>query len=403
MKTIRLFWIIGLLMALGAVREATADRVVLSRNGNVYAKPDRNSDVLEEASTGAAFALNKPTQENGYYEIRTQDGRTGYIYRTLVRRYADNAGGAEGAATIIPAGRLQVHVINVGQADAIYIRCPDGRHQMLIDAGDLDIRYPNSARRFKAFLQESQPRRDPIEVVIATHPHSDHIGSLPWVLMNYSVKLYVDNGESHESGTYRLVDQALIDREIPYWSALDEVMPEIDFCPDRKVTARLIRPKGYGDLKNPNDDSVIVRVDYLESSFLFVGDAEKELEAMLLEDESVRDLLDVDFLKVGHHGSDTSSSERFLEAVTPDIAAISCGEPDTGTNKGYRHPRLETVNELLKHIGPRPAEAVTVPCFSKGANEWRDVVLDRAVYVTSVEGDLLFESDGQSISYVEAE
>ena len=88
-------------------------------------------------------------------------------------------------------GKLEVHVIDVGQGDAILIRCPDGHHQMLIDSGD--TRYPGSSQKFKAYLTANQSTSDAIEVVVASHPHTDHIGNMAWVLDNYQVDLYVDS------------------------------------------------------------------------------------------------------------------------------------------------------------------------------------------------------------------
>ena len=141
---------------------------------------------------------------------------------------------------------LEVHVIDVGQADAILIICPDGEHQILIDSGD--NRYKDSGKNFKAYMKANQDTDDPIEVVIASHPHADHIGNMAWLLKNYTVNLYVDNGNVYDSRTYERVEEAFDFDETDYWSAQDEVVPEIDFCPLQEVDAFVLRPAGFGGI-----------------------------------------------------------------------------------------------------------------------------------------------------------
>jgi len=89
---------------------------------------------------------------------------------------------------------LRVHIINVGQGDAIYITCPGGEHQLLIDSGDRVGGYTGSSKAFKDFMQDHQNINDELELVIASHPHADHIGNLAWVLKKYDVGSYIDNG-----------------------------------------------------------------------------------------------------------------------------------------------------------------------------------------------------------------
>ena len=298
--------------------------------------------------------------------------------------------------TTTQSGQLEVHVISVGQGDAILIRCPDGNHELLIDAAD--TRYPGSARQFKDYMRAHQAVNNEIEIVVATHPHADHIGNMAWALREYTVGLYVDNGNVYHTRTYRRVDEAWEDSGAGYWSTLDELVPDVDFCPRTDVTARILRPDGFGEDDDPNNNSVIVRVDYKQDSFLFVGDAEHEEEALLLADAATKALLDTDFLKVGHHGSNTSSGTLFLRQVTPEIVAISCGERGVGTNAGYRHPRHETVTALLGHAGSRDGRNKVIQAYDSSSGRWKSITLNKAVYVTAAEGDLVFESAGQGIN-----
>jgi competence protein ComEC len=292
-------------------------------------------------------------------------------------------------------GELQVHVINVGQGDAVLVRCPDGDHELLIDAAD--TRYPGSGQAFRSYLAANQDPSNGLEVVVASHPHADHIGQMAWVLDNYNVDLYVDNGEVSKTATSKHIDEEISDRGIRYWSAQDELVPEIDFCPREDVTARVLRPSGFGQFSNTNDNSVVVRVDYGESSFLFVGDTEEAEEQLLLNDVQTADLLDCDFLKAGHHGSNTSSTDEFLKKVSPHIAAVSCGAKGVGTNARYRHPRLERLKAMLSQAAPREGDDITVDAFDTERDTWRKLNLDRAVYTTASSGDLVFESNGRRI------
>ena len=379
---------------------AHADYVEVRRSATIKADHNGDAEVWLRPAVGDLFALEPipgtPTdQRDCYYQVHLPDGRLGWIYRTLVRRHPGALPGG-GSPTIPSSGSLEVHVMDVGQADAILIRCPDGIHQMLIDAGD--NRYRGSSRQFKAYMEANQAKTDEIEVVIATHPHADHIGSMAWVLREYPVGLYVDNGNVYDSATYRRVDTAWEEREPAYWSAQDEVTPIVDFCSRSDVSAQLLVTDKFGHHDDPNDNSVIVRVDYGESSFLFVGDAEGVVEDELIGDPDLLPLLDVDFLKVGHHGSDTSSSQAFLDAVTPDIAVISCGERGVSTNSRYKHPRHSTVTRLMGLVEARQGPTVPIDAFDGVADQWRSVRLDRALYTTVGVGNLVFESDGHVIN-----
>ena len=294
--------------------------------------------------------------------------------------------------------KLEIHIINVGQGDAILIRCPEGTHELLIDSGELNQRYPDAATKFKAYLGAKQAATNAIEVVVATHPHSDHIGSMKWVVDTYSIGLYVDNGMTATSATFTKLNESLTARSVPRKNAKDATVPDIDFCPLAEVNARILRPAGFEeDEDNPNNRSVVIRVDFKNVSFLFVGDAEAEEEQLLVNDAATKALLDCDFLKVGHHGSETSSKPFFIDAVTPKVAAISCGVKDTGTNKGYKHPRLKTLKELLSVADPREGPQIEIDAYDGDTVTWTKVKLNTAVYVTAAQGDLVFESDGSTI------
>jgi competence protein ComEC len=292
------------------------------------------------------------------------------------------------------AGKLEIRILDVGQADAIFIRCPHGNHELLIDSGD--TRYPGSSKNFKSALKLLQDPGNPLECVIASHPHQDHIGNMKWVIQNYKVGNYYDNGFKG-GATWSAIAAALKQKGVKYWkSSQGSQAPQISFCPD--VKTEILRPQGFEDESDdPNSRSVVLRMEYGHNSFLFTGDCEVEEEDLLSEDPKTRAKLDVDFLKAGHHGSDTSSSPEFLKETSPAIFAISCGAKGKGTNQGYKHPRLSVLNSFESLAGKREGPAELVKGYDSDEEKWRQVTLDKAVYVTTSEGELYFESDGSSI------
>ena len=300
--------------------------------------------------------------------------------------------------TTTVAGKLEIHVLDVGQGDAIFIRCPDGTHDMLIDSGD--TRYPNSSANFKKEIQALLSAGSTITYALATHPHNDHIGNMKWVLQNYKVQTYIDNGFEYDSQLYSnlMVAVTAFGSGISYHSEQEgSDPPVIDL--GTSVQARILRPAGFQDeTGDPNSRSVVIRLDYGKNSFLFVGDCEATEETLLETDPNTKKYLDVDFLKVGHHGSDTSSSVPFLNMVTPKIAVISCGAKGVGTNNGYKHPRAITLQDLEKLVQPRQGSPVTIDDFNASTRGWESFILDRAIYETNAQGELDFESDGKTIT-----
>jgi competence protein ComEC len=296
----------------------------------------------------------------------------------------------------VPSGKLEVHLIDVGQGDAILVRCPEGIHEMLIDSGD--TRYPGSSAKFKTYMEKHQAKQNQIEVVVASHPHADHIGNMQWVVENYPIGLYVDSGMKATTAGYKKLMNAVELHHVAHKTAQDAQIPEIKFCTLPEVKARILRPAHYAeDEDDPNNVSVIVRIDYKDQSFLFVGDCEGPEEQLLMNDPETEKLLKCDFLKAGHHGSNTSSSAEFLNHVQPKFVGVSCGEKGVGTNIKYKHPRFETLKSLLGHADPREGPAVTVDAYATQDGVWKTIKLNAAVYVTQGQGDLDFECDGKEI------
>ncbi len=223
---------------------------------------------------------------------------------------------------------LRVSFLDVGQGDATLINY-QGEYQILVDGG------PNGRRLLSELGEVMPPGDKQIEVVILTHPDEDHLGGLVQLLGNYQVKLFMSSGQGSETEIYQQLQAELekfsVSQEVVGEGSVLSIEEDLRmefFAPDYLVTTEDDR----------NENSVVFRLDYGQNSFLFVGDAEKDAEKDLILDQSS---VDVDFLKVGHHGSKSSTSEIFLTKVTPKIAIISAGKDNR-----YGHPHEEVLERL---------------------------------------------------------
>jgi beta-lactamase superfamily II metal-dependent hydrolase len=252
---------------------------------------------------------------------------------------------------------IQVHVIDVGQGDAILLTAPEGN--ILIDAGDNVERYEQALKNYLDSLGITH-----LDYFILTHPHADHIGGADVILKNYTIDTVIMPDKAATSKVY----EAVLDGIEQNGADLELAEAGMTFSVGA-LSCKILAPlKSYSDA---NDMSIVIRATFGEVSMMFTGDAEGNKEGKsekdILAAYSANEL-QCDFLKVGHHGSDTSTSPAFLNAVSPKIAAISCG-----TGNKYGHPVQSTLDALS-------AAGVTV-------------------YRTDLSGTLVFVCDGESIEY----
>lgn len=217
---------------------------------------------------------------------------------------------------------LTVSFIDVGQGDATLIECSG--EAMLIDAGLYSER-----EKVTSYIAGRGVRK--LKYCVATHPHSDHIGGMSHVIYSFDVQTLVYPLCENDSSGMNYVLDACDERGVSYLN------PEpLDTLNVGEATVTVLSPTAYADYDNLNNNSIVLRLEYKDVSFLFMGDAETEVEYELL---SKNYDLNTDVLKAGHHGSSTSSSAEFLNAATPSAAVISCGK-----NNDYGHPHRETVS-----------------------------------------------------------
>jgi competence protein ComEC len=258
------------------------------------------------------------------------------------------------APTIESDGSMAVHYIDVGQGDAQLIVAPD-KTAMLIDAG------PNSAAdRLLAYLDAQNIKE--LEYAVFTHPHEDHIGGADSVLNKIKVKNVIMPDVTDTSDTFLHMLEA-IDKN---GSAI--IIPEAGQSFMLGDSSFIILAPVTGNYTSLNDWSVVLRLDYGKTSFMFTGDAEIRSENEMMNKFDASEFK-CDVYKAGHHGSTTSNSKAFLAVCGPSAAVISCGK-----DNDYGHPHYEII-KLFSDMGLE-------------------------ICRTDTDGTVVFKSDGSTVTRI---
>ncbi|MGX4600874.1 ComEC/Rec2 family competence protein [Faecalimicrobium sp. JNUCC 81] len=244
---------------------------------------------------------------------------------------------------------LAVHIIDVGQGDSILIQTPNSKN-ILVDSGD-----ENSSHIIKSYLKKYKVKT--VDIMIATHPDSDHIGGLDNIINDFNVKSIFMPEQETNTNAYKNLVNACLNKNL----SIQHLYKDDTINIEDNIDILTLNPSFIQDDNNLN--SIVFKLNFMNKSFLFTGDAEYQNEIDIINSFN---LDDVDFLKVGHHGSSSSTNENFLKEVSPDIATISCGYKNQ-----YGHPHRSTLENLS-------TEGVKV-------------------YRTDLLGDIVFYSDGKTI------
>ncbi len=242
---------------------------------------------------------------------------------------------------------LKVYYLDVGQADSILIS--NNNHNMLIDAGNNE-----DGPKLVKFLKD-ELNITKFDYVIGTHPHEDHIGGLDDIINNFEIDNIMLPDVTTTTKTFEDVLDAIAIKN------LNITVPEIDSTFKLGEAELSVIYTGTDD-KNLNNSSIILKMVFGDYSYLFTGDAEKEVEDIIIKKN-----IDIDILKVSHHGSNTSSSEEFLKKSSPSYAIISVAQENS-----YNHPSPDTIKRLSKYTDK--------------------------IYITSELGTILLTSDGKTIN-----
>ncbi len=242
---------------------------------------------------------------------------------------------------------LKVHFLDVGQGDSAFLQLPGGE-TLLIDAGN-----PGDGPRIVHYIRSLGVTH--INYIIATHPHADHIGGMAEVIDNFSVgEIYMPK-VTHTSRTYEMLLQTIRDKQLKIHNGTaGTVIYDQEEC-----HAEILSPADPALSDDLNDASIVCKVQYGATSFLFTGDISAAAESWISDPACT-------VLKVAHHGSSGSSSAAFLDKASPKYAVIS-----VGLENSYGHPAEDTLNRL-KETGAE-------------------------IFLTSQQGTIVFESSGDSV------
>ena len=226
------------------------------------------------------------------------------------------------------SGKLEVSYLDVGQGDSAYIRVND--FDILIDAG------PRS-NADELIKQLEDKNIDDFEIVIATHPHEDHIGGMVDIFEKYDVEEFYMPNVTHTTKTFENMINAISKEGIK----IKTIKEGMSFDLGQGAGIEVYSPI-YESYEEFNDYSPIMKLTFGETDLIFTGDAEYHAEEEVVAKYPTD--LKADVLKFGHHGSSTSSTKAFIESVSPDYGIISCG----ADNK-YGHPHRETLDKITKY------------------------------------------------------
>lgn len=231
-------------------------------------------------------------------------------------------------------GELTVAFLDVGQGDAIYIEAPNG-NQVLIDGG------PSSGAVLRA-LGDVMPFYDrSIDLVLATHPDQDHVGGFPAIIDRMNVEHVVTTENTSDTGAYGAFEKVILEKHPMRIIARAGERITID----EGIVLEILFPDKNTAGWDTNTGSIIARLSYGAESFLFTGDSPQTVEQYLVGKNG--GTLHSNVLKLGHHGSRTSSSRVFLSVVDPDYAIISAG-----SDNKYGHPHKEVIDLLAEFKVP---------------------------------------------------
>ncbi|MCY6371948.1 ComEC/Rec2 family competence protein [Clostridium ganghwense] len=244
--------------------------------------------------------------------------------------------------------KMLVHYIDVGQGDSILIQV--NNKNLLIDAGSKSSTVTSYLKKFGIKT---------LDYVIVTHPHDDHIGGMSSVISNFNIGHFYAPKKITNTNSFKNMVVSLNKIKLQITPA--KAGEKLDM--GKNIKCIIVAPNN-DSYKETNNYSVVLRVSYINTNFLFTGDAET-----LSEEEILKKGYNIkaDVLKLGHHGSNTSTSINFLNEVNPKVAVISCGK-----GNDYGHPHKETLTKLKD----------------------KNVIL----YRTDLDGTIILESDGNKIT-----
>lgn len=316
--------------------------------------------------------------------------------------------------------QIKVHYFNVGQAASALIEFPCGA--ILIDAGAQDEKYTDTlVQDLKDFFTRRADLNNTLDLLIVTHDHVDHDYALKNLVEEFNIKKYVDNGLSDGSGKNQgWLQQNAEDFGIDYSNysvkdirAHNNHAGYTDTFVD-PIKCAVIDPKiilyfgredtppatwKNADYINGNNHSLVVKILFGQSSFLFTGDLQNIGEKDMLDYYSGTNVLQSDIWAVSHHGADNGTNKALLDQVKPLFAVISCGRPEFGehskspfTTFRYGHPRVNTLNLLSDAIPGSRAQPLDIQAAT-GSKQFQSYTVSKNIYATAWDGNIEIDAD----------
>lgn len=260
-----------------------------------------------------------------------------------------NLNNAKTTNYFINSSKFTVHYIDIGQGDSELIQV-NGKN-LLIDAGPTE-----NTDKLLSYLKSINIKK--LDYVIATHPDEDHIGGMSTVISTYPINKFYAPKKIVSTKTFENMVKELKIKKMK----INVPKPGMQLDLGKNTKAEILAPNS-NNYEDTNNYSIVLKLSYGNTSFLFTGDAEKLSEGEILDKNYD---ISADVLKIGHHGSSSSTSDKFLDKISPKIAVISCG-----ANNKYGHPHKETLKKLKD----------------------RNI----RIYRTDIDGTIILVSDGKNI------
>ena len=321
-----------LLIPLRALSEAVHAEISWNETDKSIELKKDGTDIYLAIGKAQASVNGKPTLLDAPPEI--EDGNAMVPLRFIADALSYNIYyNEEKPSVLLSSGEnptMSVHFIDVGQGDSIFIILPDGK-TMLIDGGN-----PENGKMLEEYIKANS--NGALDYLVATHPHADHIGGLADVIK----EIGADNFYMPKITANTLIFENMLTEIKNIGGSITAAKAGVVIDKNDKYSIEIIAPKS-DTYKSLNDYSAVIMLTYGNRRFLFTGDAEKVSENEIIADKKAD--IKADVLKVGHHGSKTSTSAAFLSRVNPSVSVISVGKDNT-----YDHPS-EAVTARLKLYG----------------------------------------------------
>jgi beta-lactamase superfamily II metal-dependent hydrolase len=422
---------IGLLLTAFST-SASADYLDVQRAATIRKSPSTDAAILAHPDVGTHLAIvGNGTQKQGYYHVTEPTSqKPGWIYHTLVKVQPGDMPGATvtpPTPTPMPAPTptapvaandvMRVHYINMGQGNSTLLEFACGA--VLIDAGGQNQTTTDGLVAYlKAFFARRTDLHNTISTILITHTHIDHNRALESVVENFTVDNYVFNGHTAGSGSagakwmlahandngrhvnIETVTEATVDA-VPGHAGLTDSEIDPVHCAGTDPSIKIISSAyatnpGWSALvfKNENNASMVIRVDFGQSSFLFPGDQEDDAITTMVNKYAGTQMLRADVYEVGHHGSYNGTNAAQVAAIAPKIAVFSSGDPtdhSQWTAWQYGHPRKVTVDILANAVTlTRPLKSVAV---ATAAKVFVNEDMTKALYDTGWDGTVDITAD----------